>query len=196
MSPHPSSTDALSAYEAFMAEQTLTFPSLKDSEGDGFPPVSLVFDQQPQVSQHTLWLNYWIANVAVFDQHPQVLPGLMARVYRMYPSLVREHHLYLLLEEHGRFDLVLRERKLDANGVDYLVLQDGRAYGVQAYVDTPRSRMFRTRKRTRHKALGQTIELPLDMEGAEKVGPFAVYGHQHLDHIWSIVGGGAEQKAA
>lgn len=177
-----------------MRTQSLIFPSLKDAEGDGFPAVALTFDRNPMLAQHELWFAYWQENADALPSN--ALPGLMARVYRMYPSLVREHHLFLLLEHAGRFDLVLRERKLDSAGVDYLILQDGQAYGVQAYVDTPRSRMFRRKKRSRHKRLGVPIELPLDMDQADAVGPFSVYGKKHLDHIWSVVLADQLQEAA
>lgn len=174
-------------YEAFMQEQELIFPNLKDAEYDGFPPVAEVFDADPQVPQHRLWLNYWMKHVKRFDEHPTVLPGLMARVYRMYPSLVREYHCYLLLQDRGAFDLVLRGRELDQKGVDYLILQDGAAFGVAAYIDTPRSKMFRGRKKVRHKPLGVTVELPLLMDESETVGPFNVYGQKHLDYLWGHV---------
>lgn len=177
-----------------MAEQQLIFPSIKDAEGDGFPAFADVFDADPMLAQHQMWLAYWTKNVALFDAKPHLIPGLMARVYRIYPSLVREYHGYLLLDDCGDFDLVLRGRKLDAAGVDYLILNEGKAWGVQAYVDTPRSRMFRGRKKARHKTIGEQIELPLRMEEAEQIGPFSVYGQQHLDLIRSIVSGVCQES--
>lgn len=183
----------LAEYEARMREQTLIFPNLKEAEHDGFPPVAEVFDANPTISQHQLWLAYWVRHVELFDQHPTILPALMCRVYRMYPSLVREHHLYLLLEERGGYDLVIRTRKLDAAGVDYLVLQGGHLYSLAAFVDTPRSRGFRAIKQRRHPVFGTQIELPLRLDQADQVGPFAVYGERHVAEIWNVIN---QRKAA
>lgn len=182
----------LAEYESWMAQQELIFPNLYDAEHDGFPPVAAVFDENPCLPQQQLWLAYWTKHVALFDQQPAILPALMCRVYRIYPSLVREHHLYLLLLATGGFDLVLRSRELDANGVDYLIFQDGRPYSVAAYLDTPRAQRFRSQKRGRHKMFGTQIDLPLDLRKAPQVGPFAVYDERHVATVRKAIAASQE----
>jgi hypothetical protein len=64
--------------------------------------------------------------------------AVMARALRTYPAFVRQHHFELLLREH--FDLVLRGHVLDMRGLDFLIIQDGYAYGLGLSVDTQAAR--------------------------------------------------------
>jgi hypothetical protein len=75
----------------------------------------------------------------VADQLPQ-LPrtAVMARALRTYPAFVRQHHFELLLRD--QFDLVLRGHVLDMRGLDFLIIQNGRAYGLGLSVDTQAAR--------------------------------------------------------
>src|SRR5947209_5179694 len=107
----------LEEYEQFLAKQRLTFPIDRTIEFDGVPPFAPVFEEDPYVSQEGLWWKYWGRYRETLPTY--MAPGLMARCYRAYPSLVRDHHLYLLLDASGGFDLVVRDGKLDKHGVDF-----------------------------------------------------------------------------
>jgi hypothetical protein len=121
----------------------------------------------------------------------------MARCYRTYPSYVRDQHLYLLLDNVGGFDLVVRDNKLDKHGVDFALFTDREVYTVAAYLDSPRSREFRARKKGKHIPLGNCmIELPLASEDSVRVGVFDLYGPVHIERIWNAINDFREKVAA
>jgi len=75
-------------------------------------------------------------------------PAVIARASRAYPALVRQHHFFLVLKEH--FPIVVRSEELDLNGVDLLVVDKGRAYGVALSVPTNSARSWQKVKQVRH----------------------------------------------
>ena len=171
-----------------MESQPLTFPKILTPAGESekLPLAVTIFDAaEGYISQEGLWFEY-------YTQHRQRLiesiganglPAVMARVYRAYPSLVREHHGLLLLRDTEAFEWVLTDTRLDAAGVDYLVIYQGRAFGVHAYLATERGRAFREAKRSRHKDIGIVIDMPLEPSTANRVGKFDVYGESHLQEL-------------
>ena len=171
-----------------MATQPLTFPQIltRRGESEQLPLLIDLFNAaEGYISQEGLWFDYYTSNRSKILEiaGANSVPAVMARVYRAYPSLVREHHLLLLLRDSGPFDWVLTDPKLDASGVDYLVVYSGRAFGVHAYLATERGRAFREAKRARHKDIGIIVDMPLDPETANNVGKFQVYGPSHLENL-------------
>ena len=75
-------------------------------------------------------------------------PDVIARAFRAYPALVRQHHFFLVLKEH--FPVVVRSEELDFNGVDLLVVEHGRAYGIALSVPTNRACSWQKVKQIRH----------------------------------------------
>ena len=69
----------------------------------------------------------------------------MARAARAFPSLVRQHHFEYLLRV--RFQWVLRSDELDLSGLDFLILRNGRGYGVGLSTETEVARRWRGVKR-------------------------------------------------
>lgn len=170
-----------------MQGQVLTFPRILTNmgEAESLPLVIPLFEEREgYLSQEELWWAYYTRHrEALLRRGAQHIPAVMARVYRTYPSLVRERHALLLLRDRGDFDWVLQDPKLDAAGVDYLIVKEGRAFGVHAYLATERGKQFREAKRKRHKDIGVVIDMPLEPEGGKKVGPFMVYGEQELNRV-------------
>lgn len=171
-----------------MESQPLTFPKILTplGESEKLPLVIEHFDAaEGYISQEGLWYDYYTNNRQriLESSGANAVPAVMARVYRAYPSLVREHHLLLLLRDAGPFDWVLTDSKLDAAGVDYLVVWEGRAFGVHAYLATERGKAFREAKRSRHKDIGIVVDMPLEPEGAKRIGKFDVYGESHLEEL-------------
>src|SRR4051794_11786683 len=69
----------------------------------------------------------------------------VARLKRAYPSLVRDNHLWLKLQES--FERVERDDTLDEyGGVDFVIHQGGRVFHVHAYTNTRRGRQWRQTK--------------------------------------------------
>ena len=75
-------------------------------------------------------------------------PSVIARALRTYPALVRQHHFFLVLKEH--FPIVVRSEELDLNGVDLLVVDGGRAYGIALSVETEAAHYWHQIKLSRH----------------------------------------------
>ncbi len=86
------------------------------------------------------------AVAALMDQGNN--PAVVARASRAYPALVRQHHFYLMLREH--YPIVVRSEELDLNGVDLLIVEQGRAYGIALSVETEAAHSWQRVKQRRH----------------------------------------------
>lgn len=75
-------------------------------------------------------------------------PDVIARSFRAYPALVRQHHFFLVLKEH--FPFVVRSEELDLHGVDLLVIESGCAYGIALSVATTSAHHWQAVKQVRH----------------------------------------------
>lgn len=184
----------LERYEAFMESQPLTFPRILTHAGESekLPLLIPIFaSAEGYISQEGLWFEYYSSNRQriIEVSGPNAIPAVMARVYRAYPSLVREKHALELLRSRGDFDWVLSDPKLDAAGVDFLVVYRTRAFGVHAYLATERGKQFREAKRKRHADIGVVVDMPLDPETANNVGKFQVYGSSHLENLINEIKG-------
>ncbi len=86
------------------------------------------------------------AVAALMDQGDN--QDVIARASRAYPALVRQHHFCLVLKEH--FPIVIRSEELDLNGVDLLVVDGRRAYGIALSVETEAAHSWQETKQHRH----------------------------------------------
>jgi hypothetical protein len=124
--------------------------------------------------------------------------GVEARLARAFPSLCREHHLYLLLR--SIYKTVVRSAEVDCYwGIDALVIVGSTVYSVNAYVDTRRSNHFRERKKVRHpgyESVGIPVDLPLDMSKAKKIGELYVYQESDLTPLEEAIMMGDVAQAA
>jgi hypothetical protein len=131
-------------------------------------------------------------------QQDEYREGVEARLARAFPSLAREHHLYLLLR--SIYKTVLRTPEVDYSwGIDALVIVGPTVYSVNAYVDTRRSNHFRERKKVRHpgyESVGIPVELPLDMAKARKIGDLFVYQESDLTPLEEAILDGPLAQAA
>jgi hypothetical protein len=74
--------------------------------------------------------------------------GVRARAYKAWAALVRQHHFELVLRAH--FPLVLRAELLDLEGLDFVVIESGCAYGLALSVKTGPAHDWAAVKRQRH----------------------------------------------
>jgi len=182
-----------------MESQPLTFPKILTALGESekLPLVLTHFDAaEGYISQEGLWYDYYTTNrQRIIDSvGANAVPAVMARVYRAYPSLVRERHALELLRSTEEFDWVLTDSRLDSAGVDYLIVYRGRAFGVHAFLATERGKAFRELKRKRHKDIGVVIDMPLVPTEANSVGKFQVYGPTHLENLINEIKGYENDK--
>lgn len=117
--------------------------------------------------------------------------ALKARLYRAYPSYVRDFMFSHLLYEVADFDEIIYDPILDVEeGVDILIKENGIKYAVNLYVDTYRSNQYRKRKYNRHPDKDKEyvdIDLPLSMKSAIKIGDFYVYSFKHIIKIMNFI---------
>jgi hypothetical protein len=117
--------------------------------------------------------------------------AVLARAARTYPSLVRQHHFEYLLR--ARFRWVFRGDDLDMAGIDFLVLEGGRGYGVGLSTETEDGRRWHEVKDTRHGAL----PVPLIDLYAEPdryvIGDFWLHPPEDVDLVEAFI---ARQQAA
>lgn len=111
--------------------------------------------------------------------------GVVGRIYRTYPSLIRDLHFYLLCQESNRFDDVSYSLQDDMNGIDLKITYKGQEFAVALFVSTQRSKMYKELKYNRHEELSIPeicIEMGLSKE-KNFVGDYALYQKTHLNYL-------------
>jgi hypothetical protein len=182
--------------ESFMAKQTLKFfrkDERKAIENGKMPVLSQHFDTYgPFISQEQFWQSYFSEHephLAAFADTAELMAACRARAYRAYPSLMREHHLYLSVRDRLDYEWVERNSRLDMAGIDLLIVANAQAFGVHAYIDSAESNYYRARKGKRYRKIGHTVELALDRKTAPSIGQFQVYGADHLAQLQAEIAG-------
>ena len=113
---------------------------------------------------------------------------LDARILRTYPSLIRDHHFFLMLSKEGCFDRVIYSCKSDIAGKDLVIQHKGKEYILSLFVKTNRSTFFKRIKNTfRHVYSNNEIPLPVDLNQAKKIGDFSVYSTKDVEYVKSVV---------
>lgn len=124
---------------------------------------------------------------AVADAASYLSPrsAVLARAQRAYPALVRQHHFEFVLRD--RFRYVYRSRELDMSGFDFLILDDGRAYGVGLSVNTQAATDWQIVKRARHATAPiPVLELYADPE-AHRAGRFWLHSAGDIEQIEAFI---------
>jgi hypothetical protein len=187
-------TPQLESYENFVASIPYAYSFNFDHEVENratLPPFIDVF--QPYYYLDKFIEEYFLANKNNETIKQLVAAGkkphIEGKATRAYSSLVREHHLYLLLED--KYKTVIRNRTVDYIwGIDVIVLKGPFAYAVHAYTDTKRSRMFHElKKNDRHKeyTCGILVELPLVLVTAPKLGDIFTYGPKDIAKLDKVI---------
>lgn len=132
--------------------------------------------------------NHSFFNDKKFDT--ETMEGLKARVFRTYPSLIRDLHFNLFVKENVRDAKVVYNRKLDVEeGIDQLIQYNNKFYAINLFTDTTRAHIGRDKKVFRHTPFEnvQYIELPVNFKGSVKCGSFFLYGETELNQIIKIL---------
>lgn len=108
--------------------------------------------------------------------------GVEGRIYRTYPSLIRDYHFFLSCQEMNRFDDVFYSFRRDQDGVDTVIKYKGQIFAIALFVDTPRSRSYKKKKYNRHKALDipEICVMINPFDKSTHVGDYALYQDYHL----------------
>lgn len=113
---------------------------------------------------------------------------LDARILRTYPSLIRDHHFFLMLSKDGCFDRVIYSCKNDISGKDLVVQHKGKEYTISLFIKTNRSTFFKRIKNTfRHMYSSNEIPLPLDLSQAKRCGDFYIYSTEDAKYVKSVI---------
>lgn len=120
----------------------------------------------------------------------EIKQGLIARIFRTYPSLIRDLHFSLMLKERNEYKNVLYNTKLDTiHGIDVLIECENKLFGINLYTDTKNANEFRNNKFKRHSRFDSVnyIELPVSFYGSNKCGDFYLYGIRELNLLTKII---------
>lgn len=177
--------------EARLAAYPLSFDEVSDEvELARFPSMLAVFRalcEGPLPPTQTDFVYAFAATYGTSHRHlftPDTRRATIARLKRAYPSLVRDNHLFLKLQES--FERVERDDALDEyGGVDFVIHTAGRVYHVHAYTNTRRGRQWRQAKPGRHIPDDDAvpIEFALTLNEAKPVGQFLLYSDRTLARL-------------
>jgi hypothetical protein len=115
--------------------------------------------------------------------------GLKARLLRTYPSLIRDFHFYLLLNESKKFDRVTYSLSQDYyRGLDLCIYHSAKAFHLSLFIKTKRSGSFKKKKVFRHDYKDiKEIELELDFSELQRHGAISLCTKLHVDQVYQQV---------
>lgn len=116
---------------------------------------------------------------------PELVPALRARAQRAYPSLVREHHLRMLIEASGEFETTCRDGGLDVQGIDVLAVRLGVAVGLRSYHHSYRSAKLREHKDKKYEHLH--LPLIVDLTPNQQIGQYHLHDGNQVEWICDLV---------
>ena len=121
---------------------------------------------------------------------PGIMEGLKARIFRTYPSLVRDLHFNKYVKERLPDTDVRYHTELDTKeGIDLMISAHNRHYGISLYTQTKRALDARNKKQSRHVPFKNVSykELPINLNECMKWGKFFIYGPAELNKLKKII---------
>ncbi|MFP4017682.1 MAG: hypothetical protein ACOC1K_06480 [Nanoarchaeota archaeon] len=116
------------------------------------------------------------------------IKALIARLYRAFPSYIRDLHFGKLLKSKTNFADIIANSTLDVDkGIDVLIRYNQHQYGVCLYIDTKRSQNFRKSKIKYQKDGYVYIELPLNLDDCKQVGEFYLYSEKEIIQLLNTI---------
>ena len=138
-------------------------------------------------NQNDYWLFYVAENKAYLTSlnlPEEEKKGVRARVFRTYPSLVRDLHLGLYLKNNHLFRSVFYNELIDVEyGIDIIVENDsGTKFGLNLFIGTKRANDARRVKQHRlKKSLGIIcLDFPLARDKRKICGDFFLYADDEI----------------
>jgi hypothetical protein len=176
-------------FEALIAGYPLRFPQVRVPavEYAAFPPLVSIYWQLAGAGVPPTQQRFADEIVGIVSQIAPTLPApaVAARACRAYPSLVRQQHAEFWLRDS--FDLVVRQDRLDFDGVDFLLVDQGEAFGLGLSVNTERAHAWQAVKRRRHPL---PVGLPiLDIAPTPdyRVGAFWLHAPTQVEEIQAFI---------
>ena len=140
------------------------------------------------------YFSYYLSlNKDYFDTNQfteEIITGLKARVFRTYPSLVRDVFFNKFLQEKLPDYTVIYNMDLDMeNDIDILITKDNHHWALSLFTKTKRGYDGREAKTSRHTLFDNVtyVDLPIDLRECDKVGDFMLYGENEFEQIKSKI---------
>lgn len=105
---------------------------------------------------------------------------IKARLYRAYPSLIRDIHFYTLCSNDPRFDDVKYSTEVDKQGVDLIVSRGGKRFAVRLHNNSEAASNW---AKTKEIAGDFVAVIDIVLDNPNRVGDFNLYTTQSLDYL-------------
>lgn len=120
------------------------------------------------------------------------------RLLRYYPSIVRDIHFMLRCYESNLFKDVNYSYKMDCEeGIDILINNNNRFFGVRLFINTPRSNHYNSKKNKRHSGFTDRftiLDFPVDFKKCKKIGDYFLLDKFYLNYLQKRTGGLNERE--
>jgi hypothetical protein len=177
----------LNQWRDFLKKSELRFSQLREDkvEKKRFPAFRLAYDlmvdpktERPPTQEE--FVNGYIEQNKLNIEEDE-MPGLVARLCRVYPSFIREDYFYALLREHRKEWLILRSHALDlGQGIDFVIVTpDNIGLLIDMASPTARSRKFKSLKRGNLKK----YHIIYMHKFSEQIGRFYVPNKKELEFL-------------
>lgn len=188
--------------ENIIKDYTLIFPQTRNQKvewGIRFPVFLYAFydflqKHQYIPKQEEFYHCYLHDNASFFSSSQidsEIMSGLRARIFRTYPSLVRDIHFALFIKNTLPLETVIYNQSLDVeDGIDLIIIHNEIPYAINLYTNTRRAYLGREKKKYRHSTYSNIkyVELPVDFKGSKQIGRFFLYAEREKDAIKNIMG--------
>jgi hypothetical protein len=183
--------------EESIKEYSLEFSSVRNQQVEwkiSFPMFATSFYKytffKHKIPTQKEFYDYYVSSNKEFfttrNFSEDIMIGLKARVYRTYPSLVRDIHFSKTLHDKLKDYKVIYNTKLDINeGIDVMIIKEDEYYGVNLFTNTTRAKSSRDKKSKRHSNFTNVnyIDLPVNFNGSLKCGDFFLYGEEEMTQL-------------
>ena len=195
---YPNHLDYLRLTSSVIREQIsdihLTFSSTRNNQVEWgirfpmfvYPFYRFIYKHNRIPKQEEFYQFYIDENKSFFDEgaySSEIMEGLKARVYRTYPSLVRDIYFNKYVQEHIMGFRTIYNLKLDIEeGIDLMLTNGNVHYGVCLYTNTFRAYVGRNAKQNRHRLFENVryIEFPMDFKGNLKIVLFSCMAKKNI----------------
>lgn len=106
---------------------------------------------------------------------------IILRAKRNYPSFIREYHLYLMLKESFPYCDVIYTYELDDQGLDFMILHEGKPYGIRSYMNDEQ-----LRRKVRYVHGDKQWHFPvlnITVDGGKVVNNIWLYSDYHMELV-------------
>lgn len=113
--------------------------------------------------------------------------GLLGRLVRTYPSLLRDIHMGTMLRENG-YHVTYNEELDTKYGIDLLIEKNGKRLGLKLSVNTKNANTYSRIKNTRgYKEIDfPAVKLKINLGGGRCISGYYLYNEEHVAKIGKL----------